>query len=323
MNQPATAPLPGSVSSKKPKPRRRIDLLPFWLILPAILVLLAIQVYPIFYTVILSVQERKPAGWVFVGLKNFQRLLGSAALKESAGHTVVFLVGFVALTLSLSFMIALLLNRKSKLSGLYITLLFIPWILADIIAGVVFRLLVLPDYGLFSGILQQPGIFGPHGLSVLTADAAKPWFGSFPFPPSPAMIYLILAASWRALPFTTLLLLAALQTVPNEIIESSRIDGASSWQTTRHITVPLILPTMVVALFSLTLAAINGVGMVFSLTGGGPGTSTQVVSYLLYSIGWVRLDFGRAAALALMLAAINLTLIAGVLRITRMKDRSA
>ena len=298
-------------------------MLPFWLILPSILVLLAIQVYPIFYTVILSVQERKPAGWVFVGLKNFQRLLGSAALKESAGHTVVFLVGFVALTLSLSFMIALLLNRKSGLSGLYITLLFIPWILADIIAGVVFRLLVLPDYGLFSGILQQPGIFGPNGLSVLTADAAKPWFGSFPFPPSPAMIYLILAATWRALPFTTLLLLAALQTVPNEVIESSRIDGANSWQTIRHITIPLILPTMVVALFSLTLAAINGVGMVFSLTGGGPGTSTQVVSYLLYSIGWVRLDFGRAAALALMLAAINLTLIAGVLRITRMKDRSA
>jgi len=323
MNQPAIAPSPGSVSSKKPKPRRRIDLLPFWLILPSILVLLAIQVYPIFYTVILSVQERKPAGWVFVGLKNFQRLLGSAALKESAGHTVVFLVGFVALTLSLSFMIALLLNRKSKLSGLYITLLFIPWILADIIAGVVFRLMVLPDYGLFSGILQQPGIFGPNGLSVLTADAAKPWFGSFPFPPSPAMIYLILAASWRALPFTTLLLLAALQTVPNEVIESSRIDGASSWQTTHHIIVPLILPTMVVALFSLTLAAINGVGMVFSLTGGGPGTSTQVVSYLLYSIGWARLDFGRAAALALMLAVINLTLIAGVLRITRMKDRSA
>ena len=298
-------------------------MLPFWLILPSILVLLTIQVYPIFYTLILSVQERKPAGWVFVGLKNFQRLLGSAALKESAGHTVVFLVGFVALTLSLSFFIALLLNRKSGLSGLYITLLFIPWILADIIAGVVFRLLVLPDYGLFSGILQQPGIFGPNGLSVLTADAAKPWFGSFPFPPSPAMIYLILAASWRALPFTTLLLLAALQTVPNEVIESSRIDGTSSWQTVRHITVPLILPTMVVALFSLTLAAINGVGMVFSLTGGGPGTSTQVVSYLLYAIGWVRLDFGRAAALALILAAINLTLIAGVLRITRVKDRSA
>ena len=325
MEQIAAPPLRGdSSSTAKAKPRRRrTNWLPFWLILPAILVLLAIQVYPIFYTVVLSVQERKPSGWVFVGLKNFQRLLGSAALGESAGHTVVFLVGFVALTLSLSFMIALLLNRRSRLSGVYITLLFIPWILADIIAGVVFRLLVLPDYGLFSGILQQPGIFGPNGLSVLTADAAKPWFGSFPFPPSPAMIYLILAATWRALPFTTLLLLAALQTVPNEVIESSRIDGANSWQTVRHITIPLILPTMVVALFSLTLAAINSVGMVFSLTSGGPGTSTQVVSYLSYSIGWVRLDFGRAAALALMLAVLNLTLIAGTLRITRVKDRSA
>ena len=80
---------------------------------------------------------------------------------------------------------------------------------------------------------------------------------------------------------------------------------------------------MVVALFSLTLSGMNGVGMVFSLTGGGPGTSTEVLSYLLYSIGWVRLDFGRAAALALMMAAVNLLLISGTLRITRVQDRSA
>lgn len=323
MSTAATASPPGGRSPAKAHERRRRTWLPFWLILPTILVLLAIQVYPIFYTVVLSVQERKPAGWVFVGLKNFQRLLGSAALKESTGHTVVFLVGFVALTLTLSFIIALLLNRKASLSGLYITLLFIPWILADIIAGAIFRLMVLPDYGLFSGILQQPGIFGPNGVSVLTQDAPTPWFGSFPFPPSPAMLYLILASTWRALPFTTLLILAALQTVPGEVLESSRIDGANGWQITRHITVPLILPTMVVALFSLTLAAINGVGMVFSLTGGGPGTSTQVVSYLLYSIGWVRLDFGRAAALAMLMAALNLVLIGGTLRITRVKERSA
>ena len=83
MKQPVTAPLPGNLSAQKAKPWRRLDLLPFWLILPSILVLLAIQVYPIFYTVILSVQERKPAGWVFVGLKNFQRLLGSSALKRA------------------------------------------------------------------------------------------------------------------------------------------------------------------------------------------------------------------------------------------------
>jgi len=322
MSQPVSASAADRISAKKTR-RRRIDLLPFFLILPTILVLLAVQVYPIFYTLILSMQERQPAGWEFVGFKNFEILLGSSALVESAGHTLIFLVGYASLTLTLAFFIALLLNRKSRLSGVYITLLFIPWILADIIAGAVFRLLVLPDYGLFSGFLQNPALFPPRGLSVLTADAARPWFGDFPFPPSPAMIYLILAAAWRALPFITLLILAALQTISNEVVESSRIDGANAFQIIRHITIPLILPTMVVALFNLTLGGINGVGMVFSLTGGGPGTSTNVLSYLLYSIGWVSLDFGRAAALALILAVINLTLIGGTLRITRVQHRSA
>jgi ABC-type sugar transport system permease subunit len=324
MEQAVPAPLrDDSSASKRTKPkRRRIDWLPVWLILPTVLVLLAIQVYPVFYTLVLSVQERKPSGWVYVGLRNFERLFNASAVRESVGHTLIFLVGYVTLTLTLGFIVALLLNRKSRLSGAYITLLFIPWILADIIAGAVFRLLVLPDYGLFSGILQQPGIFGPNGLSVLTAPAPKPWFGEFPFPPSPALVYLILASVWRALPFVTILLLAALQTVSNEVIESSRIDGANAVQTIRHITIPLILPTMVVALFSLTLGGMNGVGMVFALTAGGPGNSTEVLSYLLYSIGWSALDFGRAAALALMIAVVNLVLIAGTMRVTRLQQRS-
>lgn len=320
MQSPATHPPPGRFG-RGSSPRLR-TMLPFWLILPTVLVLLAIQVYPALYTVVLSLQERKPKGWEYVGLRNFQRLFNMAAFGESAGHTLVFLVGFAGLTLSLGFFIALLLNRKSRLSGLYITVLFIPWIIADIIVGVVFRLLVLPDYGLFSGILQNPALFPPNGLSILTANAPRPWFGNFPFPPAPAMVYLILSSTWRALPFITLLMLAALQTIPNEVIESSRIDGANRWQIIRHITIPLILPTMVVALFSLTLSGMNGVGMVFSLTGGGPGTATEVLSYMLYSLGWGRLEFGRAAALALIIAVINLVLIAGTLRVTRLQRRS-
>jgi ABC-type sugar transport system permease subunit len=296
--------------------------LPIWLILPTIVVLLVVQVYPALYTVWLSLREREPTGWTFVGLKNFERLFGMGLFGESVGHTIVFLIGYASLTLVLGFIIALLLNRKLRFSGLYITLLFIPWIIADILAGLVFRLLVLPDYGLFSGILQNPALFPPDGLSVLTATRPKPWIGDFPFPPSPALIFLILASSWRALPFITLLLLAAMQTVPHEIIESSRIDGANGSQIVRLIMVPLMLPTLVVALFSLTLSGMNGVGMVFSLTSGGPGTSTEVLSYLLYSIGWRQLNFGRAAALALMIAVINWLLITGTLRVTRLEERS-
>lgn len=296
--------------------------LPFWLILPTIVVLLVVQVYPALYTIWLSLREREPAGWTFVGLKNFERLFGMGLFGESVGHTVVFLIGYTSLTLVFGFIIALLLNRKLRLSGLYITLLFIPWIIADIIAGLVFRLLVVPDYGLLSGILQNPALFPPDGLSVLTATRPRPWFGDFPFPPAPAMIFLILASAWRALPFITLLLLAAMQTIPNEVIESSRIDGANGWQIVRLIMVPLMLPTLVVALFSLTLSGMNGVGMVFSLTSGGPGTSTEVLSYMLYSIGWRQLQFGRAAALALIIASINWLLIMGTVRVTRLEERS-
>ena len=304
------------------KSRGKRDWLPFWLILPTVVVLLAIQVYPALYTVWLSLQKREHEGWTFVGIENFKRLFGMGVFSESVGHTIIFLVGYAGLTMILGFLVALLLNRKLRLAGIYITLLFIPWIIADIITGMVFRLLVAPDYGLLSGILQNPNLFPPDGLSILTAVRPRPWIGNFPFPPSPAMIYLILASSWRALPFITLLMLASMQTVPHEIIESSRIDGANGWQIIRHIMIPLMLPTLVVALFSLTLAGMNGVGMVFSLTGGGPGTSTQVLSYLLYSIGWRQLNFGRAAALALLIAVINWLLITGTLRVTRVESRT-
>jgi len=296
--------------------------LPFWLIAPTIIILLIVQVYPAIYTAWLSTQERTMEGWNPVGLENYQRIMSTSLFREAVGHTVVFLVGYVVVTLVLGFVIAQILNRKLLLSGLYLTLLFIPWILADILAGIVFRLLVVPDYGVLSGVLGDPNLFPPKGLSILTASRPSPWIGEFPFPPSPAMIYLILAAAWRALPFITLLLLAALQTIASEVIESARIDGANSWQVARRIIIPLILPTLVVALFSLILGGMNGVGMVFSLTGGGPGTTTHVLSYHLYTLGWTRLRFGQAAALALMIAVVNWLLIGGTMRLTRVDERT-
>jgi ABC-type sugar transport system permease subunit len=308
---------------RRRKESRTDNWLPFWLIAPTIIILLIVQVYPALYTVWLSLHEREPQGWVAVGLENYERILGTSLFREAVGHTIVFLVGYVVVTLTLGFVIAQILKTKMRLSGLYLTLLFIPWILADILVGIVFRLLVIPDYGALSGVLGNPNLFPPKGLSILTATRPSPWIGEFPFPPSPAMIYLILAAAWRALPFITLLLLASLQTIPSEVIESARIDGANGWKVARYITIPLILPTLVVALFSLILGGMNGVGMVFSLTGGGPGTTTHVLSYHLYTLGWGQLRFGRAAALALMIAAVNWLLISGTMRLTRVDERTA
>lgn len=297
--------------------------LPFWLILPTVLVLLVVQVWPGIYTIWLSFHRRQPAGWEYVGTANYERLFRMGLFMESVGHTVIFLVGYAGVTLVAGFFVALLLNRKLRLSGLYITLIYIPWVIADIIAGLVFRLLVVPEYGLLTGITSNPWLFPPNGISILTAPPPPQWVSGFPFPPSPAMVYLIFASAWRALPFITLLLLASMQTISHEVIESARIDGAHPVQVVVNIILPLILPTLVVALFSLTLSGMNGVGMIFSLTGGGPGTSTEVLSYLLYSLGWGQLEFGRAAALAMLIALVNWLLIAGILRVTRVEERNA
>lgn len=316
-------PLPARQAKARRHSRRFRHWLPFWLLLPTIVTLIVIQVYPGLYTIWLSFHERQPSGWEYVATKNYVRLWNMSLFMESVGHTIVFLVGYVVLTLAAGLGIALLLNRKLRFSGLYITLLYIPWVIADIIAGIVWRLLVVPDYGLLSGLTQNPALFPPNGLSILTAVPPQSWFGDFPFPPAPAMIYLILASCWRALPFITILLLAAMQTIPHEIVESSRIDGANRRQTLRFIVLPLILPTLLVALFNLTLSGMNGVGMVFTLTGGGPGTSTEVLSYLLYSIGWGERQFGRAAAVAMLIAVVNWLLIVGTLRFSRVEERVA
>ncbi|HEY3342885.1 MAG TPA: sugar ABC transporter permease [Anaerolineae bacterium] len=295
--------------------------LPFWLLLPTLIVLGATQFYPALYSLFLSTQEFQAGKQVFVGLQNFEHVFNTSTFLESVYITFFFLVGYTLLTLAAAFVIALFLNRKLKLSSVYLTLIFIPWVLSDVIVGLIFRLYIVPDYGLLSGFFANPFLFGaPSGISILTTPPPQPLIPGVAFPPSPALIYLTIATAWKAIPFTTLLILASLQTVSREVLESASIDGAGGINSFRFITFPLILPTMVVALFNLTLSGINGVGMVFSLTNGGPGTSTEVLSFLLYTLGFGRLEFGRAAALSVLMAAINLALILLALRISRPED---
>lgn len=292
-------------------------MLPFWLLLPATVIIIAIQLYPSLYTVVLSTRriEAGTGRLLYVGLQNFRRLFANPAFIQSVGHTVIFLTGYVVLTISLALAVALMLKQRVKLTPLYTTLIFIPWVISDVIVGVVWRLFVVPDYGLFSPFFANPRLFGePNGISILTTTVSNQIAPNIPFPPAPALIYLTVAAAWKSLPFITLLLLGALQTVPREVLESAAMDGASGLQTLRRITLPLIWPMLAVALFNLILGGVNGVGLVFSLTGGGPGTSTVVLSYLLYSLGFARLDFGLAAALSVFIAVLNFMLIGLILR---------
>lgn len=299
-----------------PRTTNAAKALPWLLLAPSLLVIGVVQLYPAVYSVWLSFQKIAGARTTPVGLRNYALVFGSRAFADSAWHTVFFLLGYVALTLLLGLSIALLLNRGLKLRSLYAALLFVPWVLSDVVVGLVFKLFVDPETGLFSPLLAQP-FFGLQGSALLTRVPNDTWLTGVPFPPAPALVYLVIAAAWKALPFTTLLALAALQTVPREVLESAALDGAGRGQLFARITLPLILPAVLVAAFNLILGGMNGVGMVFALTGGGPGTSTEVLSLLLYSIGFSALDFGRAAALSVFIAAVNLVLLTATLRISR------
>ena len=291
--------------------------LPFWLLLPSLLVLAVIQFYPGLYSIFLSTQDFQAGTMKYVGLQNFNKVVGSGSFTDSVWLTLMFLVGYALLTLVVSFIVALLLNRKLRLSGLYLIIIFIPWVLSDVIAGLIFRLFVVPDYGLLSPFFASSFFGSPDGISLLTTPPPSPLNDAIPFPPAPAMFLLIFAAAWKAVPFITLLILAALQTVSREVLESASMDGANGLASFRFITLPLVIPTLVVALFNLTLGGINGVGMVFSLTSGGPGTATEVLSFLLYRLGFGQLEFGRAAALSVLMTIINLALILLALRVSR------
>jgi ABC-type sugar transport system permease subunit len=275
--------------------------LPFWFLLPSLLILLVIQVYPSLYSVYLAFQRKQDGVERFVGLQNFVILFSSGDLRESLWNTLVFTAFYLVITLVLAFGVALLLNRRVRLTPLYMVLLFIPWVLSDVVAGTIWRWMFIRDYGLIQELLQ------PLVQRTLLAD------------PAGAMAIVIGSSIWRSLAFAVLLLLAALQTVPREVNESAVIDGATRWQLFWRMTLPIVRPQLLVTVLLLSIRAINSVGLILAITGGGPVRATSTLSFYLYQEAWKFGDFGVGAAIAVIMFGLNLALAAIYLRLLRVE----
>lgn len=260
---------------------------PLWFLLPAMLILLVLQVYPTLYALALSLTRQRRGGFEFVGLQNFQLLLGQSTFRESVGRTLIFSAWYVLLVIALGLLVALLVNRRLKYTGWYLVALFIPWVLSDVVAGTMWRWMFLKDYGLIQQWLTP--LFGP----------------SIYVDPEGAMGIVILASAWRAVAFTALLFLGALQTVPHELEESAALDGANRFQIFRRVIFPLIRPTFLVALLLTTMRSINSVGLILATTRGGPGYATTTASVYLYRSAWGEANFARAAAVSVLLFIVN------------------
>lgn len=271
----------------------RYKWLPFWLLLPSVLILLLLQVGPTLYSLWLSTTRVRAGELQHVGLRNFERLLNTPSFREAIRLTAIYAGSYVIATVLLGLFIALLLNRRIQFTGVYLVLIFIPWVISDVVAGTMWRWLWNPSYGLVqSWVDRYVPFLGEHIYTTATG----------------AMVIVVVAAVWRGLAFTTLVCLGALQTVPHEVIEYAALDGANRFQRFFRIILPLIRPTLVVMVLLASIQAINSVGLIFSITNGGPGGATKTAAFFLLETGWRNGDFGLGAAASLFMFFINLSL---------------
>ena len=235
----------------------------------------------------------------FIGLSNYRQMLGDPEVWEVGATTVLFGFGFVPLTVLGGLGLAVALNRQTKVSIALRAAYFMPVVISLAAWTIVWRLILQPN--------------GPlNALLELAGASPIPWLRS----PTFALVSVIAVQVLKTLGYAMVLFLAALQTVPSELVEAARVDGASPIKSFRYVTVPLIAPFTFMVTVLLTIASFKTFALIHLLTMGGPGIETTVMSYYIYVQGLQLFDMGYASALATVLfsAVLALTVIQFVLR---------
>jgi multiple sugar transport system permease protein len=259
------------------------------MLLPALLVLGLVFIYPItrafwlsWFTENLGTQLQP----VFAGLGNYQRMLGDGRFWQSLSNTSIFTIISVFLELLLGLGVALVLNKSFKGRGVVRTAAIIPWALPTAIMGLAWAWIFNDQYGVVNDILLRLGLI----------DTGINWLGT----PTLAMTALIIADVWKTTPFISIILLAGLQSISEDLYEAHRMDGASPWQSFIQITLPLLMPQILIALLFRFAQSFGVFDLVQVMTGGGPAGSTETVSIYIYSTVMRYLDFGYGAALVVV-----------------------
>ncbi len=265
---------------------------PYIFISPAVIILLLIVIFPLIFSLGVSFCEWnliRGGKWKFVGLNNYiYFLFKDPYFRTSLKVTLTFVLVAVGLELVLGLGIAFLLNRPLKGIGLYRTILVIPSTMTPVVVGIIWRLLYNPELGTLNYFLSL------LGLPPLN------WLGD----PSLALPSVIMADIWEWTPFMALILLAGLQALPRDPFEAAIVDGASSFQLFRYVILPLLQPTIIIATLLRIMDAFKTFDLVFVLTHGGPGMSTEVLSYYTYRYGFKFFHIGHASALSYLLLVI-------------------
>jgi ABC-type sugar transport system permease subunit len=280
--------------------RKREDLtLAAILLAPAMLIILVVTLYPFLSSLWISLHKwnlaRPQEGRPFIGLQNYVDTIKDPLFLDSLEVTLMFVVAAVTLEILLAIGIALMLNRPFRGQWLVRMLALLPWAIPSVVNGIMWKWILNPSYGSLNGLLYSLGIIDNYII----------WLGD----PKLALAMVVVADIWKETPFIMLLFLAALQTIPRDLYEAAKVDGSSPVQSFFYITLPLIRPTLFVAVALRTIWALKSFDLIYTLTAGGPSGGTTVVGYYTYLKSFVSLQLGRGAAVAYIMTIAVLILV--------------
>jgi multiple sugar transport system permease protein len=272
--------------------RRQLE--PYVYLLPTLIAVGAVVVYPLFYTFGLSlfdVNLLQPARARFVGLGNYLDMLGSGTFWHSLLITTGYTGGTVILSLLLGLGTALLLNRPYRLRTFARAAIILPWATPWLVTCLIWYVLLNPQFGLVNALLKSLGVV-QSGTSFL-------------YQSSTALSAVIIVTAWRLFPMATLLLLAGLQAIPREQYEVAAVDGASSWKQFRHVTLPNLATIGVVVTVLLTIWSFKLFTVIYVLTAGGPGSATETLAIYSYEQGFKFYNLGTGSTVAMLMVLVS------------------
>jgi ABC-type sugar transport system permease subunit len=285
-------------TARPANPRRREWL---WLVafaVPALLVVVGVQLYPLLYSAWLSTQDwsllRSPVTLGWNDLANFRLAVDDPVLERAVQNSLLISGVAVTVELVLGTLLAYLTAGHGWGTRVIRTILILPMVIAPVAAGTLWRMLLNTQSGLAAFVYDVLGVQGPE------------WLGS----PEWARLAVTLLDIWMWTPFVMLVVIAGIASFPPEVIEAAAIDGASRWQSFRRVELPMLLPVLLVALCFRLLDSLLSLDTVYSLTAGGPGYSTHTVTYYVYVLGLKNFDFGVAAAASWLFMAFAAIVIA-------------
>ncbi|PWM39346.1 MAG: sugar ABC transporter permease [Clostridiales bacterium] len=266
--------------------------LPQLLIAPSILIILGVLILPILYSIYLSFHEINFSSntYQFVGLKNYIEMFQDTYYLKSISLTVYFTVITVFTEIFMGVGIALVLNQKFKGRGFVRGIMILPWALPTVVNAVMWKWIFNANYGVFNALLLKLGLI----------DSYQVWLGT----PLSALNCMLFANIWKETPYVVLLTIAALANISPDIYEAARVDGSNVFHTFRTITLPLIKPVVLILAITKTIWALQTFDLVFILTGGGPASGTELMTFFIHKNTFKFLKFGYGSAMSYMLSMV-------------------